>query len=128
MNNFSDIDPSYSLNAGGDINMIVDAASLSQAIQNILNVVKGFRPGVSNEFYGVGVRHFLFSAMTEFVARQIGDELLTQLEIFEPRIEVTRIFVKREFEQSQYVIDIDYKTLNLENKQDLTYRMILQVL
>jgi len=128
MNNFSDIDPSYSLNAGGDINMIVDAASLSQAIQNILNVVKGFRPGVSNEFYGVGVRHFLFSAMTEFVARQIGDELLTQLEIFEPRIDVKNILVNMDLDHKQYVIDIEYETLNQENTGDLTFRMILQVL
>lgn len=128
MNNFSDIDPSYSLNAGGDINMLVDATSLSQAIQNILNVVKGFRPGVSNEFYGVGVRHFLFSAMTEFVSRQIGDELLTQLEIFEPRIDVKNIFVNMDLDHKQYVIDIEYETLNQENTGDLTFRMILQVL
>ena len=79
MDVFADINTNYELDATGDLKLIKDNESIKAAINNLLNTITGFRPGVGNETYGIGVRNYLFSKMTPFVAEQIGDEIYNQL-------------------------------------------------
>jgi len=128
MATFSDINKTFELNALGDISLVTDRDSISQSIYNILNTVKGFRPGEGNEFYGVGINNFLFTNMSPFVAQQIGKEIQSQIEDNEQRIEIENIDIKQNFETYSYDISIFYNILNLENKRTEVYKLVLKTM
>lgn len=125
---FSDIDINFSLDSSGDLKMVTDNDSVSQSITNILNTVKGFRPGEDNDTFGVGIKVFLFSPMSNFVAERLGEELYRQLKQHEPRIEITNVEVTMSNENKQYDISIYYKTINSQSDLSQSYRLILKTL
>ena len=125
---FSDIDVSFSLDPSGDLLMVTDNNSISQSISNILNTVRGFRPGEGNERYGVGIRNYLFAPMEKFVAESIGDEIITRLSMYEPRIELQNVNFEADEANKQYKISIFYITKNTNNKNIQVYKLILNVL
>lgn len=86
---YTDIDLSFQKKTTGDIFKKTDAASVKQAIKNILLTNRTEKP--FNPNFGGDLNKFLFSLDTEFDEYEIEDAIITTLAANEPRVRVLKI-------------------------------------
>lgn len=87
MNEYKDIDISFSLNNKGDIYTLYDEKSLTQAIKNIVLMKnKLFKPS-----WGADVKKYLFYNMSEYDLNNLRDEIETKIYNNEKRFNYLKI-------------------------------------
>lgn len=81
-----------------------------QAIRNSIYNIFTTKPGekILNPAFGCSLEAFLFEQLSEFKANIIGNQILTNLTRYEPRIEVEKVMVYPNYEMLQYEITIVY--------------------
>lgn len=88
---YKDIDLSFTNKTTGEIYKKTNAASVKQAVKNLLltnRTEKPFQP-----YYGGELNKFLFELSTEFDEQDIKDHILLAIENYEPRARVLDIQV-----------------------------------
>lgn len=87
---YSDIDLTFAKRPGGDIYKKTDAAAVKQAVKNLLltnKYEKPFEPLYGGDLYGL-----LFElAVDPVIQADLRDEIVDQLETYEPRARVTNV-------------------------------------
>ena len=82
---YSDIDLSFTVKPSGDLYKKTDAGAVKQAVKNLLltnNFEKPFQP-----YYGGNLSGLLFELASDPIeARTLKDQLMEQIEVYEPRI------------------------------------------
>ena len=98
-----------------DIKASKDEAAIRNSLTNIFNTIPGQKL-LSPEF-GLDLRRYLFSPLSEDIAQNIGDTILQGLARWEPRVIVNEVHVHADFDQNQYIISlyITIPTLNTSN-------------
>ena len=94
-----------------------DLEAIKNSVRNIFSTRKGQK--LLTPEFGSSLEQYLFEPITEIYARAIGDDILTSLEKYEPRIEVLKVFVLPNPDQNQYNISVAYKFLEFKKESVL---------
>lgn len=100
-----------------DILVDNDLEAIKNSVRNIFSTRKGQK--LLTPEFGSSLEQYLFEPITEIYARAIGDDILTSLEKYEPRIEVLKVLVLPNPDQNQYNISVAYKFLEFKKESVL---------
>jgi phage baseplate assembly protein W len=104
--------PKYVVHYKSDIIMDTDIEAINNSIKNLLTTIPGQRFLFPK--YGLNLATYLFEPITPERARILGDEIVTCINTFEPRIRINLCQV--EFDADNYTYDIklsvEYKDFN----------------
>jgi phage baseplate assembly protein W len=128
MANHYDISLDFSLDSKGDISLVEDEKAINQAIRNIIISTSGSKVGLGpiNQYYGVGVKGYLFQPLTQFMAESLGGNILRQLTMFEPRIKVTN--VNTDVYREKKMIDITVYYYIIKTSKETKFNTIINQL
>lgn len=87
-----------------DIKIDYDYSAVRNSIFNLLNTVPGQR--ILNPFFGVNLQKYLFNRVTEIQALNIGNDILSAISKFEPRVTVQNINVAVDEVNQQYIVTL----------------------
>lgn len=119
-----DLTPTSSVGLGlnvaksNDIVVNTDYDAIRNSIRNIFTTKPGQKLLTPN--FGSSLEKYLFEPITDIMAKIIGNEILNQIETFEPRIEVLNVNVAPQSEFNQYNIQIVYTFLELKTQNTLS--------
>ena len=100
----------------GDILIDYDLRAIKNSIKNIFTTKKGQK--ILNPDFGCSLEQYLFTPITESNAKAIGSEILRGISKYEPRVNVTNIYVIPSFDRNSYKISVYYTLLDI-NKQNI---------
>jgi len=111
---YSDIDLSFEPNvsSNGDIYKKKDAAAVKQSIKNLIltnRFEKPFRPN-----FGGNLRGMLFELSAETTADEIEETIIRNIEQYEPRAVIKRLFVDVNPDSNSMLVDIEFLVVNTQ--------------
>ena len=117
---FKDISASFQINPlNNDLIAVTNTTAISRSVRNLILTKKGERPFEPE--LGSGVYDLLFENMDNQTASLIRDEIFTTLINYEPRIELSEVFVTPNFEDSSMDVIIQYEIVGIDvPEQELT--------
>ena len=117
---FKDISASFQINPlNNDLIAVTNTTAISRSVRNLILTKKGERPFEPE--LGSGVYDLLFENMDNQTASLIRDEIFTTLTNYEPRIELSEVFVTPNFEDSSMDVIIQYEIVGIDvPAQELT--------
>ncbi len=101
-----------------DILVDTDIDAIKNSIRNIFTTRKGQK--ILTPEFGSSLEQYLFEPITEIYARAIGDDILTSIEKYEPRIQVLKVLVAPIPDENQYNISVSYKFLEFKKESLLS--------
>ena len=107
-----------------DIKVSYDYQAIANSLTNLFNTTPGQRFLFPD--YGLDLKQFLFSPVTEFTARSIGSALLRGITKYEPRVNVININVEAIPDANQYNITLILGFPTLNTKQTVNYKLDLK--
>ena len=117
---YTDIDLTFTNKSNGEIFKKTDAASVKQAVRNLLMTNKGEKP--FNPHYGGNLNDFLFSLSEDLDNIEIENAIMLAIDAQEPRAAVrgVQVLLKEDYNsihvlvQFQVVNTLEIAELNLE--------------
>lgn len=106
----------------GDIEIDEDVNAIRNSIKNIFTTKKGQK--IYDPLFGSSLDQHLFEKVDDFYAKLIGKQILNNIETYEPRIEILKIFVLPIPDQNEYNITIYYTFLKLKKEQTLKLKIL----
>lgn len=100
----------------GDILVDYDVEAIKNSLRNIFTTKKGQK--ILNPDFGTALEQFLFTQITNANARAIGNVILRDVTLYEPRIKVSNVIVNPSIDRQIYEIAIYYTLLDI-NKQNI---------
>lgn len=89
-----------------DLVLDYNAEAIKNSLYNIFNTLPGQK--LLEPEFGLDIRQFLFYPVDEYYAQFIGETILVNLRLWEPRITVTNVNVYPDEENQQYIVDVYY--------------------
>jgi len=114
---YKDIDLTFKKKTTGEIFKKTDAASVKQAIKNLLLTNKTEKP--FNPFFGANLNSFLFNLDTEFDEAEIRDTIEHSIAHFEPRALVQNITVNLLPNLNDIKITIKFQVISTQETDTL---------
>ena len=96
-----------------DLVQVKDKAAIVQAIQGILLTRKGERPFQPE--LGCDVQNMLFEPLDYASAGSIKQEIRETIDRYEPRINVTQLVCKPDFDNNGYNVEMQYTIVGRED-------------
>lgn len=91
-----------------DLKVDYDINAIKNSLRNIFLTNRGEK--LLNPYFGIGLGNFVFNQVTDATAAEIGNSILQNIKIFEPRVEVNNINVISNPDDNSYTINL---TLNV---------------
>tara|TARA_Y100001978_G_scaffold126679_1_gene113017 strand:- start:89 stop:526 length:438 start_codon:yes stop_codon:yes gene_type:complete len=110
--NYRDIDLSFAAKPVGDLFKKVDAASVKQAVKNLLLTNRGEKP-FQPEF-GSNLNEVLFNLDTEFDPDFVSDLIAEAIENFEPRALVLSVSVSTDGDRNRLDASVEFQVVNTQ--------------
>lgn len=97
-----------------DLKVDYDLNAIRNSLKNLFLTNRGEK--LLNPYFGMNLGNYLFEQVNESVAKSIGDNILQNIQLFEPRVQVNQIQVVANEEDSSYTINLilSVPQLNLE--------------
>ena len=117
---FKDISASFQINPlNNDLIAVTNTTAISRSVRNLILTKRGERPFEPE--LGSGVYDLLFENMDNQTASLIRDEIFTTLKNYEPRIELSEVFVTPNEENLSMDVIIQYEIVGIDvPSQELT--------
>jgi phage baseplate assembly protein W len=96
---------------GNDIVADYDYNAIRNSLYNIFTTRKGQK--ILNPNFGSSLDQFLFESVNNINAKILGNTILENVNLYEPRIEVQNIQVMPMPDENQYYVIFVYKVLNI---------------
>lgn len=114
---YSDLHPNFVRDLQTkDLKKSVNINAVRNSIRNILQTRKMERRMMPE--FGASLEKLLFEPIDEVTGRRIGQEMLSQLTLWEPRIIVTSILVTSDPDLMRYDIVLEYKIKSINVNTD----------
>ena len=98
-----------------DLKIDYDEYAIFNSIQNIFNTKKGQK--ILNPIFGLDLEQYLFENISKENGETIGQTILEELSLFEPRVTVNDVTVVARPNNNEYKIDISITIPWLNNKR-----------
>ena len=123
---FSDLDTQFTQNPiNDDVVSLKNFESIKRSIRNIISTNKGERP--FDPDFGSNIRALLFEPDSDLLRLAIQDEIETQIENFEPRVELLTAVVSNTSEaidSNELNVVIEFTPIN--SQQAVTLNVVLE--
>ena len=107
--NYSDIDLSFTARPSGDVYKVTDAASVKQAVKNVLLTNPGEKPFQPN--FGAGLNNLLFELVDDDSEEELDDAIRIAIENFEPRARVINTLIDLQADRNSIAIQVQFQIL-----------------
>ena len=121
VSSFSDIDLTFEKKPSGDIYKKFEAAAVKQSVKNILLTNETEKP--FNPYFGAGLHAFLFELDYDFDEDIVREEIVSSIENYEPRAQVTNIKVSLISASNEVRITVKFKVVGYDQIQTLDLSM-----
>jgi len=120
---FKDISMSFEVNPiNADIIGVKNDTAIARSIRNLVLTTPGER--FFNEDLGSGVSEILFDVLDDISASVIRDEIETTIIRFEPRVKLTDVNVKPDYDNNEFNVTIKYDIVGIDAlPQQLTFAL-----
>lgn len=81
-----------------------DESAIRNSIFNLFNTIPG--QNLLNPGYGLNLAKYLFEPASTTVARQIGQDILKNIGIYEPRVDVQNVNVEVNVDEQMYTVTL----------------------
>jgi len=98
---------------GKDIRVSYDIDAITNSLVNIFKTSPGERFLIPT--FGINLRRYLFSSVSELIARQIGNDIVRGIERWEPRVTVDNVTVVGDVDNHQYDVTITLTVIALND-------------
>lgn len=117
---FKDISASFQINPlTNDLIVIKNTNAIARSIRNLIFTQKGERPFEPN--LGSGVYGILFDTIDKQSASVIRDEIIEVIENYEPRVDITEVLVKPNYDSAAMDVTLQYEIVGINvPAQELT--------
>ena len=96
-----------------DVKVSTDSDAIQNGIKNMFLFQKGER--IINPEFGNNLYKYIYEPMSDLVAHNIGVEIQSMFDRWEPRVEINQISVIPWYDQNTYQIEVDYIIPSLSN-------------
>jgi phage baseplate assembly protein W len=120
---FKDISMSFEVNPiNADIIGVKNETAISRSIRNLVLTTPGER--FFNEDLGSGVSEVLFDTLDDISGAVIRDEIEQTIIRFEPRVKLTDVIVKPDYDNHEFNVTITYDIIGVDAlPQQLTFAL-----
>jgi phage baseplate assembly protein W len=109
---YKDIDLAFVRKPNGDLYKKTDAASVKQAVKNLLMTGRGQRP--FQPLVGANLGSILFENANDLTTSQIDLAIRLAIENYEPRAEVLNIKVDNNLDRNQVFVGVEFRVKNTQ--------------
>jgi phage baseplate assembly protein W len=110
---FKDISMTFQSNPlNRDLIGLKNETAIARSVKNLVLTSQGER--FFNSSFGTKVSKLLFENIDEMTASIIKDEISFTLNTYEPRIEVTDLTVKPNYDENEFAVTIQYKIIGID--------------
>lgn len=102
---YTDLHLDFSNPIDRDLKTDNDEAAIRNSIYNLFNTTPG--QNLLNPNYGMNLLKYIFEPASPIVGREIGNTIIKNLSLYEPRLEVTSVNVQVNIEEQTYYIDLN---------------------
>ena len=96
-----------------DVNIDYDIRAIETSIRNIFNTKPGEK--ILNPAFGLDLNQYLFEPISEDTAREIGNTILEQLPLYEPRVILNSIDIVAKENNNEYIVTMSITVPELNN-------------
>ena len=120
---FLDLSASFQTNPlSNDLIAIKNESAIARSVRNLVLTIQGERP--FQPVLGTGVSRLLFENMDKLTASAIRSEIRTNIENYEPRVEINEILVEPDFEGNAMHVTLQYFIIGIDvPEQELTFAL-----
>jgi len=118
---YSDLAFKPGLDQNGDLTVVKNNDSISQALFTLFHTVQGSR--VMAPGYGASLLPFLFETFDESTASKMGDYIRSAVERFEPRIFLDKVKINISEAEGIYEIEIFYKIRDTQEISSISFNL-----
>ena len=102
-----------------DITSVKNDSAIKQAVKNIVLTAPGEKPFQPN--FGSTVSQLLFEPLDPFLIDAIQSEILNTLQQPEPRIAITKLECKPDYDDNAITVDLEYQIVGLPVIENITF-------
>jgi len=102
---YSDLHLDFSNPINKDLKADYDEAAIKNSIYSLFNTLPG--QSLLNPTYGLNLVKYLFEPVTEDNARNIGNDIVTGLSLYEPRVKVSNVNIRLNSDEQSYYIELN---------------------
>jgi len=120
---FKDISMSFEVNPiNADIIGVKNDTAIARSIRNLVLTTPGER--FFNEDLGSGVSEVLFDTLDDISGAAIRDEIEQTIIRFEPRVKLTDVKVKPDYDNNEFNVTVTYEIVGIDAlPQQLTFAL-----
>ena len=120
---FKDISMSFEVNPiNADIIGVKNDTAIARSIRNLVLTTPGER--FFNEDLGSGVSEVLFDTLDDISGAVIRDEIEQTIIRFEPRVKLTDVKVKPDYDNNEFNVTVTYEIVGIDAlPQQLTFAL-----
>jgi len=108
--NYKDLDLTFSPKPAGDVYKKVDAASVKQAVKNLLMTAQGEKP--FQPYFGSQLGEALFDLDTDFDPEYVQNIIADAIQTFEPRAHLLRVSVQLQPDFNSIDASVEFQVVN----------------
>ena len=108
--NYKDLDLTFSPKPAGDVYKKVDAASVKQAVKNLLMTAQGEKP--FQLYFGSQLGEALFDLDTDFDPEYVQNIIADAIQTFEPRAHLLRVSVQLQPDFNSIDASVEFQVVN----------------
>jgi phage baseplate assembly protein W len=83
-----------------------DLGAIRNSLFNLFTTIPGQK--ILNPYFGINLMQYVFEACDEDMANIIGNQIVSGITTFEPRVTLTKVRVLADPEQQQYTVSISF--------------------
>jgi len=95
-----------------DLIAIKNETAIARSVKNLVLTSRGEK--FFNSSFGTNISKLLFENIDEMTASIIRDEISYTLNAYEPRIELTNLTVKPNYDENEFAVTIQYKIIGID--------------
>lgn len=99
---------------GKDLKPLIDESAIINSLRNLFLTRKGQK--ILAPTYGLNFEDYLFTTVSAINANIIGEQILSEVSIFEPRVRLNQVNVIPDIDNNQYTIYLNLSIPILNNK------------
>jgi phage baseplate assembly protein W len=116
---WSDFDDSFEKQADGDVQKDIDVQAIFNSLRNIILTIQGERRMLPT--FASNLSQLLFEPIDDVTARQIAENLLSAIQIWEDRIEVTGFDIEAMHDQNQYRCRLKFNIVGSDEVETIDF-------
>lgn len=98
-----------------DILVDKDIEAIKNSLRNIFTTKKGQK--ILNPQFGSSLDQYLFTPITPANAKAIGNQILNEVNLYEPRITISNVIVTPDIDRNLYYIQVYYNLLEINRNE-----------